>query len=184
MHQVLAFGRGLGLGTDHRLKVGKHLRDHRDAFGGLRDPRIAVLGGGLRRRGRRLRFPGSQRPELWIGRNQLTQGRGACARQTEDDDGAVDDLVGDLRMLFVGLHDLQPLDQGVADGRVLHDPAEIVQFGFGVQRGDGPLEAFAIIGRTEIVEAGGGPRAVFQIVSGKTHRQNLSCTARRRASMT
>ena len=76
--------------------------------------------------------------ELWIGRDQLTQRGGPGARQTQDDDRAVDHLVGDLGMLFVGLDDLQPLDQRVADGRVLHDPAEIVELGFGVQRGNGP----------------------------------------------
>ena len=152
------------------LKLGKHLVDHRDALGGLRDPRIGVLGRGLRRRRRRLGFPGAQRSELWIGRDQLAQRGGPGARQTQDDDRAVDDLVGDLGMLFVGFHDLQPLDQCVADGRVLHDSAEIVEFGFGVQRGDGPLETFAVVGRAEIVEAGGGARAVFEIVSGESHR--------------
>ena len=98
----------------------------------------------------------------------MTQRCGAGARQTEDDDRAVDHLVGDLGMLLVGLDDLEPLDQGVADGRVLHDPAEVVEIGFVVQRGDGPLETFAVVGRTEIVEAGGGARAVFEIVSGET----------------
>ncbi len=73
-------------------------------------------------------------------------------------------------MLLVGFDDLQPLDQSVTDGRVLHDPAEIVEFGFGVQRGDGPLETFAVVGRAEIVEASGGAGTVFEIVSGESHR--------------
>lgn len=183
-HQVLAFSRGLGLVTVHGPEVGKHLLDHRDALGGLRDPRVAALRGRLGRRGGRLRFPHPQRPELWVGRNQLAQGGGARARQTEDDDRALDHLVGDLGVLLVGLHDLQPLDEGVADGGVLHDAAEVVEFGFGVQGVDGALEALAVVGRAEVVEPGGRPRAVFECVSGKAHRENLWCTARRRASMT
>jgi hypothetical protein len=73
-------------------------------------------------------------------------------------------------MLLVGFDDLQALDQSITDGRVLHDPAKIVELGFGVQRGDRPLETFAVIGRAEIIKASGGAGTVFEIVSGKTHR--------------
>lgn len=82
----------------------------------------------------------------------------------------LDHLVGDLGMLFVGFHELQPLDQGIADGGVLHDAAEVVEFGFGVQCLDGAFEALAIVGRAEVVEPGGGACAVFEVVSGEAHR--------------
>ena len=70
-HQVLAFRRGFGIETVHGPKFGKHLVDHRDALGALRDARVVVLRRGLGRRGRRLGFPGAQRSQLWIGRDQL-----------------------------------------------------------------------------------------------------------------
>ena len=59
-HQVLAFGRGRRLGVVQRLHQREHVVEHLQAGLGLRDPRIGVLGGGLRRRGGRLGFPHPQ----------------------------------------------------------------------------------------------------------------------------
>ena len=70
-------------------------------------------------------------------------------------------------MLLVGVDDPQPLDQGIADGRVLNDVAQVVQIGFVVQRLDGPFETLAVVGRTEVVEPGRGTRAVFEFVDGE-----------------
>ena len=79
-HQVLALGRGRRLGVVHRLHQREHVVDHLQAGLGLRDPRIGVLGGGLRRRRGRSRFPHPQRPELRVGRHQLAQRGGPGAR--------------------------------------------------------------------------------------------------------
>src|SRR5262249_36765896 len=91
-----------------------------------------------------------------------------------------DDLVVDLGVLLVGVDDPQPLYEGVADRRVLDDPAHLIEIGLVVQRVDGPLQPLAVVGRAEIVEAGGGSRAVFEVGRRERHAENLSWTARRR----
>ena len=169
-HQILAFGRGLGFRTVHRLEVREHAVDHRDALGGLRDPRVGVLRGGLRRGCGGLRLPRAQRPELRVVGHQLAQSRCAGAGQPEDDHRTVDDLVGDLRVLLVGVDDLEPLDQRVADGGVLDDVAHVVEVGFVVQPVDGAFETLAVVARAEVVQAGGRARAVFEVVCGEAHR--------------
>ena len=73
----------------------------------------------------------------------------------------------------VGVLDLEALDQGVADRGVLDDPAHVVEVRFGVQRRDRALEAFAVVGRAEIVEARRRAGAVFEFVRGERHRANL-----------
>src|SRR6476646_6316416 len=83
----------------------------------------------------------------------------------------------------VGVFDLQPLNQRVGDGGVLDDAAHLGQIGLGVQRLHRPLEALPVVGRTEVAEACRGARTVLEFVGGEGHRGNLSCTARRRASM-
>ena len=66
---------------------------------------------------------------------------------------ALDHLVADLGMLFVGVDDLEPLDQRVADGGVLDHPAQVVEFGLGVQSVDGAFQTFAVVVGAEIVQA-------------------------------
>ena len=85
-------------------------------------------------------------------------------------------------MAAVGVLDLEALDQGVADGRVLDDLAHVVEVGLGVQRLDDAFESLPIVGRTEIVETCCGAGAVLQLVGVERHRPNLSRTARRRAA--
>ena len=55
-------------------------------------------------------------------------------------------------MLSVGVLDLEALDQGVADGGVLDDPADVVQVRLGVQRINDAFESLAVVGRAEILE--------------------------------
>ena len=124
-----------------------------------------------------------QRPELRVGGHQLAQRGGAGARQADDEDRALDHLVVDLGVLLVGVLDLQPLDQGVADGRVLHHLAHLVEIGLGVQRLDGALQAFAVVGRAEVVRA--RSRRARRLRARRRRRSSGEpfCTARRRASM-
>ncbi len=100
----------------------------------------------------------------------MAQCRCARAGQPEDDDRAVDDLVGDLGMLLVGVDDLQPLDQRVADRGVLDDVAQLVQVGLVVQPVDGAFEALAVVGRSEVVETRCGAGTFFEFVGGEAHR--------------
>jgi hypothetical protein len=104
----------------------------------------------------------------------LAQRRRSGTRQPDHEDRALDDFVVYLGMLFVGIDDPQTLNEGVTDGRVLNHPAQLVEIGFVVQRVDGALESLPIVGRPEIVEAGGDPCPVLQFVHGETHTANLS----------
>ena len=172
-HQVLALGGRLRLRVHHGPHARKHVVHHRDSLSGLRDPRIGVLSGRLRRWRAGLRLPHPQRPELRIAGHQLAQGRGTGARQPDDEHRSADDLVVDLRVLLVGVDDPQSLDQGIADGRMLNDVAQVVQIGFGVQRLDGAFQTFAVVGRTEILQAGRCARAVLS--QSRFARKNRSC---------
>ena len=64
-------------------------------------------------------------------------------------------------MLSVGVLDFEALNQGVAYGGVLDDPAHVVELCLGVQRFNDAFESLAVVGRTEIVETGCGASAVL-----------------------
>src|SRR5947209_16980288 len=85
-------------------------------------------------------------------------------------------------MSSVGVLNVEALDQGVADGGVLDDPAHVVEVCLGIQRFDDAFESLAIIGRTKIIETRCGASAILEFVSVERHRPNLSRTARRRIS--
>jgi hypothetical protein len=73
-------------------------------------------------------------------------------------------------MPSIGVLHLEALDQCVADGGVLYDAAQVVEVGLGVQRRDGTLEALPVVLRAEVVQAGRGPRTVFELIGGERRR--------------
>jgi hypothetical protein len=73
-------------------------------------------------------------------------------------------------VLLVGVDDLEPLDEGIADSRVLNGPAEVVEVGLGVQRLNRAFETLTVVGRPEITQAGRVTRTILKLVGGETHR--------------
>jgi hypothetical protein len=59
-------------------------------------------------------------------------------------------------VLSVGVLDLEALDQGVADGGVLDDPADVIEVRLAIQRINDAFESLAVVGRAEILETGSG----------------------------
>ena len=70
-------------------------------------------------------------------------------------------------MLPVGVFDLEALDQGVADGRVLDDLADLVEVRLGIQRVNDAFESLPVVRRTEIIETCCGASAVLQLAGIK-----------------
>ena len=91
----------------------------------------------------------------------MAQRGGPGAGQADYEDWAADLLVVDLGVLAVGVLDLEALNQGVADGRVLDDLADVVEVRFGVQRFHDAFEALAIIRRAEVLETRCGTSSFF-----------------------
>ncbi len=89
---------------DHPIDAGEPLLDHGD-------PRVGLVGRALRRRVRKHDLPGHRHAVGRILREELVQDRRARARQTDDDDRALDTSGGDLGMPGARRHHAQPVGE-------------------------------------------------------------------------
>ena len=135
-HEGLAFGRSGRRCRQHGLHAREECLAPGQRLLGHGDARVIVLRLCLRGRAGSDRFPGTDEAGRRVLSQQVAERRRSGARQPQADEGCLDLLLVDLRVLGIAVLDLQPARQEIDDLTVERRAAALSEPCLGVGRGD------------------------------------------------